>query len=465
MNEFQAIILAAGKGTRMKSEQAKVLHDVVGKPMIGHVVDAALAAGATRVVAVLGHQIEDVTAWLKVRYGNTVKVARQDEQRGTGHAIWSARQWLQEDAPPCTLILSGDVPNLSSNSISDFVERSSDSTMGLITATLSDPARYGRIVRNASNEVARIVEYKDATPNELQINEVNAGIYLVRSDFLLAALKTLCDSPPDNEAGEYYLTDVVEMAAQTGSVFPFAIADAAEVSGVNTRVDLAKAEAYARLRINTHWMESGVTLKDPENTYIGADALLEFDVTLHPGVMVDGRSVVGSGTVIESGCVIRDSTIGKHTHIKPHSVITDSTVGDSTDIGPFAHIRPDSHVGNHCKVGNFVEIKKTTLQDGAKASHLTYLGDAVVGEKANIGAGTITCNYDGKSKHQTVIGQGAFIGSNSALVAPVTIGDGAYIGAGSVITSDVPAGALGVARGRQQNIENWARRRRAAERT
>jgi bifunctional UDP-N-acetylglucosamine pyrophosphorylase/glucosamine-1-phosphate N-acetyltransferase len=457
--EFQALILAAGKGTRMKSDRAKVLHEVAGLPMIGHVIDSALNAGASRAVVILGHQKETVETWLQLRYGDKVVVVEQTEQLGTGHAVWSATPAL-EHGPVRTLILSGDVPNLRSQTLRSFIEVSGAHTFSMITANLDDPSSYGRVVRNDDGFVAKIVEFRDANELERGIPEINAGCYLADSSFLNAELTRLCSSPPSNAAGEYYLTDLIAVAAQKGDVFGWPIPTVEEIQGVNTRVDLAEAERFAREQINHSWMLEGVTFIDPNNTFIDASVRLSSDVILHPGVIIRGSSQVGPATIIESGSVLQDAELGAHVHIKPYCVITSSTVGDSSAVGPFAHLRPESTLGKNCRVGNFVETKKTSFGDGAKASHLTYLGDAKIGAKANVGAGTITCNYDGKNKNQTTIGAGAFVGSNTALVAPVTIGEGAYIGAGSVITNDVPDGALGVARGRQQNIENWARRRR-----
>lgn len=462
MSGFQALVLAAGKGTRMKSEKAKVLHEVLGLPLIGHVVDAALSAGAERVVVILGHQKDAVQTWLEGRYGENVVVVEQREQLGTGHAVWSALDSLI-GGPDRTLILSGDVPNLRAETIRTFVDAARAYEFGLMTAELDDPARYGRILRDEEGSVVSIVEYKDATSDQRAIREINAGCYLISSTFLKVELDRLCAVAPSNAAGEYYLTDLVEIAARDVEVFGWSIPDFEEVGGVNTRSDLAAAEAFARKMRNRNWMDAGVTMIDPTTTYIETAVELGVDVVIHPGVMLRGNTRVAAGCVIETGSIIKDSTLDVDVHIKPYCVIHGATIGASSAVGPFAHLRPDSELGRECKVGNFVETKKTKLGDGAKASHLTYLGDAFVGAGANVGAGTITCNYDGKNKHITRIGAGAFIGSNSALVAPVSIGEGSYVGAGSVITTDIPDASLGVARGRQQNIEGWARRRRSQE--
>ncbi|MEZ4458252.1 MAG: bifunctional UDP-N-acetylglucosamine diphosphorylase/glucosamine-1-phosphate N-acetyltransferase GlmU [bacterium] len=461
MTDFQAVILAAGKGTRMKSERAKVLHEVADLPMLGHVIDTAIASGAGLVTVVLGHQIDAVRHWLAGRYGDAISVAEQREQLGTGHAVWSAKEALKSGASK-TLILSGDVPNLGVETLRAFVEASHGFDLSLITADVEDAGQYGRILRDG-DAVVGIVEFKDATPAQRTIREINAGCYLVDSALLYQQLERLCAVAANNAANEYYLTDVV--AAVTGShkVFGYKIVNTAEIQGVNTRLDLAAAEAVAQERINRRWMLAGVTMHAPQTIRIGADVVLDEDVTLHPGVVLRGRTSIGRGCLIETGTVLDSAQLGQDVHVKPYCVVTDSPIGDNSVIGPFAHLRPDSIVGRGCKIGNFVETKNTTLADGAKASHLSYLGDATVGANANVGAGTITCNYDGKNKHRTTIGDGSFVGSNSALVAPVTIGSGAYVGAGSVITVDIPDGALGVARGRQKNIENWARRRRSSE--
>ncbi len=462
MRSFQSIVLAAGKGTRMKSEHVKVLHEVAGKPIIGHVMQASLDAGAERVVVILGHQRAEVEAYLEREFPGKYVVALQEEQKGTGHAVQSCSQYLT-DGPEFSLIVSGDVPNMDAATLKAFIDASQNFGFAVMTALLDDPAHYGRIVRTDECDMVGIVEYKDASPEQRAINEINAGFYLAQSSFLRVELDKLCAAPPHNAAGEYYLTDLIEIAANDAVVLGWPVPDARKIQGVNTRVDLAAAESYARETINHRLMLDGVTMLSPQTTYVDATVEIGPDAVLHPNVYIYGKTTIASGAVIEPGSVITNSSIGPDAHIKAQSYITNATVGARTAIGPMAHIRPDSRIGSDCKVGNFVEIKKTSLADGAKASHLTYLGDAVVGEKANVGAGTITCNYDGKRKHVTTIGAGAFIGSNSALVAPITIADGAYVGAGSTLTKDVPEGALGVARGRQQNIDGWARRRRSTE--
>ena len=455
---LQAVVLAAGLGTRMRSETIKVLHDLLGQPLIGHVVDAAVGAGCSRVVSVVGHQREDVQAWLNDRdFDADLRFAVQHQQQGTADAVWAAREYF-DDTADYTAILCGDVPNVDGPTLEAFVNDAIDAgaPVALITAILDDPARYGRIVRGSQGEVEAIVEYADATAEIRAIDEINAGIYLVKTSFLADGLARIMAGGADNAQNEYYLTDLIALAAGAGGVFGWTIDDPRKIQGVNSRSDLAQATAYTREKINRAWMDQGVTFLDPRNTTVEAGVTLDQDVTLYPGVHLLGTTRVGSGSVIEPGCMVRDTTIGEGVHLKAHCYLHEARVDDDSAIGPFAHLRPGADIGQNCKVGNFVEIKKTRLDDTAKASHLTYLGDAHIGRGANVGAGTITCNYDGQKKSRTTIGPGAFIGSNTALVAPVTIGDGAYVGAGSVITDDIPDRALGVARGRQRTIEGWA---------
>lgn len=455
---IQSLILAAGLGTRMRSQTIKVLHPILGQPMIGHVVDSALASGSQRVISVLGHQRQDVQDWLGTQtYADQMAYAFQDEQQGTAHAVWSARQYFV-DAPDYTAILCGDVPNMDGPTLDAFFKAAiaSKKQVALMTAHLADPARYGRIIRNDDGDVSAIVEYADATDSQRNIDEINAGIYLVRTDFLAQTLQTIMERPADNAQGEYYLTDLIAEGADQGGVFGWSVDDPRKIQGVNTRIDLAAATDFARRRLNEQWMRQGVTFLDPAQTTVEPTVTLAEDVTLYPGVHLAGKTRIGTGTTIEPGCLVRDSHIGPGVTLRAHCYLTQARVDEGSTIGPFAHLRPGADIGQRCKVGNFVEVKKTRLDDGAKASHLTYLGDAHVGKDANVGAGTITCNYDGENKSSTTIGDGAFIGSNTALVAPVTVGDGAYVGAGSVITKDLPPRSLGIARGRQRTIEDWA---------
>jgi bifunctional UDP-N-acetylglucosamine pyrophosphorylase/glucosamine-1-phosphate N-acetyltransferase len=460
---FQAIILAAGKGTRMKSSTVKVLHDVLGRPMIDHVVRAALDAGADRVIAITGHQREDVEAHLTATFGDRVAFAVQAEQHGTGHAVWCARDYLGDNAPDLTVVLSGDVPNMDATTVRDFVHDYTESgrKVGMMTAVIDDPAAYGRVIRRDDGSVDRIVEFKDASEAERAVQEINVGTYIAPTAFYFEHLGDYCSKPPENAQNEWYLPVIVDIAADhpDWGVFGWALPEVERMQGVNTRADLAAATDYMRRAINARWMAEGVTMLDPNTTWIEVDVRLEPDVTLHPNVELRGTSAVAGHATIQAGCVLENSTIGPRTTLKPYCHLEDATVAGNASVGPFAHLRPGSDIGDGCKIGNFVETKKTRMEPGSKASHLTYLGDAHVGANANIGAGTITCNYDGRNKHQTVIGPGAFIGSNTALVAPIKLGTNAYVGAGSTLTQDVPDHALGVARGRQRNIEDWAKKK------
>lgn len=459
MSNFQSIILAAGKGTRLESDKAKVLHEVLGRPMISWAVRAALEAGAERAVVVTGYQRERVEGWLVDHEdAEHIEFAVQDEQLGTGHAVWMAEEYLRE-GPEHTLVQYGDVPLMDANTLGAFVQDTADSRrpIGLMTALLDDPAQYGRIVRDGDGDIVDIVEYADASPDQRAIDEINAGFYTAATDFLVDHLPEIVAGDPDNAQREYYLTDLIERAVETQGVYGFECPDPRRIQGVNTRNDLADVTEFARNQINREWMETGVTMIDPSSTYIEPTIELARDVVLHPGVELRGETAIGSGTVVENGAVIRDSEIAGDVHVKPNCDLNEASVDSGTSLGPFAHLRPGADIGKNCKVGNYVEVKKSRLEDGVQAGHHTYLGDAHVGEGTNVGAGTITCNYDGEEKHRTSIGEEAFIGSNTSLVAPVEIGDGAYIGAGSTITEDVPADALGVARSRQNNIEGWAR--------
>jgi len=457
--------MAAGKGTRLRSNLPKVLHEVLGKAMIAYAIDASLEAGAQRVVVVLGHGRDAVQAYLRDYYGPETLAERvyfcvQEEQLGTAHAVYVANAYF-EDAPEFSVIVSGDVPNMDAQTLDVFVRETAASghPLGLMTAKLDDPSTYGRVLRADDGKVSGIIEYKDATDAQRQVNEINAGFYAVKTDFLAEHLTAICTGPADNAQGEYYLTDLIEVAANHGGVYGSIVADVGVIQGVNTRAHLAAASRFAQQRINQRWMDEGVTFIDADNTYIEASVTLGTDVLLYPGVHLRGHTRVGDGATIENGAVICDSVLGADVHIKPYCHLEDARVDQASAIGPFAHLRPGSDIGQNCKIGNFVEIKKSRLENGVKAGHLSYLGDAQIGEDTNVGAGTITCNYDGKNKHRTEIGAGSFIGSNTALVAPVTLGKKAYIGAGSVITDAVPDESLAIARGRQRNFDGWVRER------
>jgi bifunctional UDP-N-acetylglucosamine pyrophosphorylase / glucosamine-1-phosphate N-acetyltransferase len=457
-------IMAAGLGTRMKSDTAKVLHQIAGRPMLHWVVTAARAAGAQRVVAILGHQHDTVQQALDASFGaGSVEIAIQPEQRGTGHAVQCALPAVVgEPDDRIVVILSGDAPLLVSERIAELVRACAGSPAGLaLLSTVPDrDMPYGRLVRDGNGAVEKIVEHIDATPEQRAIEDTNAGFYAIRLGHLRKDLATL---RADNAKGELYLTDLVARAYARGGA---AAIDApfAEVSGINDRVDLSTVESEARRRINESWMRAGVTMVDPRSTFIDADVgPLGKDVWLGPNVVLRGKTTIGDGVRIDSGSVLTDVTVGDDTNIKPYSVLSEAVVGEKVKIGPFSHCRPGTRLDDDAHIGNFVETKKTHVMAGAKANHLAYLGDASIGQKANIGAGTITCNYDGFGKHKTTIEAGAFIGSDSQLVAPVTIGRDAYVGSGSTVTRDVPRGALALTRVKQVNVEGWADRFREAQ--
>jgi bifunctional UDP-N-acetylglucosamine pyrophosphorylase/glucosamine-1-phosphate N-acetyltransferase len=452
------VILAAGKGTRMKSARPKVLHELAGNPMIEHVLRAVDGLHATESVVVIGHGGDQVRAALAAR--SALQFAVQSPQLGTGHALLQAEQALKGKSGT-VLLLSADVPLLHTNTLARLVEqhRQRKATATVLTITLPEPYGYGRIVRDKKGQVARIVEERDASAEQRKIREVNTGIYALDLRPLFGALQQLAT---DNAQGEYYLTDLIGIYRQRKlRVEAMRLESADELRGINSRVDLAELGATLRARKNRELMFAGVTLEDPATTYVDVDVTVGPDTVIGPGVVLQGRTAIGEGCLIHAGCRLTNATVGPRVTILDHSVITSSRISAGAKIGPLAHIRPESEIGENAHVGNFVELKKTSLGRGSKANHLAYLGDATIGEGANIGAGTITCNYDGERKHQTVIEDGAFIGSDSQLVAPVRIGKGAYVGAGSTITKDVPADALAVSRTPQQNRLEWASARRA----
>lgn len=444
-----AIVLAAGKGTRMKSERPKVLHPLCGQPMVDYVIDAALTAGARDVVVVVGHGRDEVTAHLGARWGERVRTAVQEEQRGTGHAVQCGLSAV--DDADVALLLYGDTPLVEAEDLRALLEATGEGCLGLLTTRVGDPTGYGRIVRS-DGQVTRIVEHRDCDEAQRAIDEINPGMYAVALPFLREALEALT---PDNDQGELYLTDVVAMAAQREPVVD-RHADAGTLVGVNDRAQLAAVEATLFERIADHWRRAGATVRP--GARIDASVTIELDAVIEAGAHLRGRTVIRRGARVDVGCVVDDGEIGPGAWLKPYVVVQSSVVGELAQAGPFAHLRPGSQLDEEAKVGNFVETKKTRLRRGAKASHLAYLGDGDVGEQANIGAGTIFCNYDGFQKHRTVVEAGAFIGSDSQLVAPVTIGANAYVGTGTTVTRDVPADALAIGRARQDNKEGYAPR-------
>ena len=449
---LDVVILAAGQGTRMRSTLPKVLHRLAGKPMVRHVIDTATGLRAERTHVVIGHGAERVREALsdcKVRY------ALQAEQKGTGHAVAQALDGLGEGK---VLVLYGDVPLIRRETLTTLLESIDDQHLGILTVTLEDPTGYGRILRNAQGEAVAIVEHKDASESERSVNECNTGIMAMTASQLRRWLPSLS---ADNAQGEYYLTDIIAMAAAEGvEIVTAQPADPLEVEGVNNRAQMARLERAHQLAIAEGLMADGVALLDPSRIDIRGTLTCGHDVEIDVGCVFEGDVELGEGVRIGSHCVIRDSHIGAETLIEPHSVIEGAVVAGHGQIGPFARLRPGSRLAVGAKVGNFVETKNVEVGEGSKINHLSYVGDARLGRNVNIGAGTITCNYDGARKHRTEIGDGAFIGSNTALVAPVSIGEGATVGAGSTISKDVPDNALAVSRGRQIGKADWPRPRK-----
>jgi len=449
------LVLAAGKGTRLRSKTIKLLHAVAGRPMVAHVLDAARALRPARLISVVGYQADEVRGALG-REGGTYVL--QKEQRGTGHAVLQAARHVDRRA--ALLILNGDLPTLRPSTLRKLLarHRRSGADLTLLTAELDDPTGYGRIVRDAQGDLERIVEEQDATAAERRIREVNCGIYCADPAKLLPVLRSL---RPDNAQGEYYITDAARAALKRGHrVAVMAHDDPAEVLGVNTRGELARAAETLYARKAEELEDKGVTLLDATRTWIDPRARIGRDTVIWPDVIVEGRCVIGEDCVLRSGCRVADSRIGRGVEIKDHSVILESTVGAGTQVGPFAHLRPGVVLQRDCRVGNFVELKKTQMGRGSKANHLAYLGDARIGPDCNIGAGTITCNYDGEKKHLTTLGPDVFIGSDTQLVAPVTVRAGAYVAAGTTVTEDVPPGSLAIGRARQRNLQGWVARRK-----
>ncbi|AVX29681.1 UDP-N-acetylglucosamine pyrophosphorylase /glucosamine-1-phosphate N-acetyltransferase [Carboxydocella thermautotrophica] len=456
MEGLAAVILAAGKGTRMKSRLPKVLHPVGGQPMVSHVMAACRTAGAQPVVLVIGHGAEQVQATL----GPEQVYVEQKEQLGTGHAVMQAETVLR-DFEGDILVVCGDTPLLRGETLAALAQyhRQQEAVATVLTMTLANPTGYGRIIRDEQGQVAAIVEEKDATPEQKAIREVNSGTYCFQAQALFAALQQIT---PNNAQGEYYLTDVLAIFRQQGQkVAAWQLSDDTEVMGINDRVALAEANRLFRERINRQQMLAGVTILDPATTYIEAEVKIGADTVIYPNTHLTGKTTIGAGCQIGPDTKIMDSQIGDGVEIQ-FSVVLQAEIGNDCTIGPFAYLRPGTHLAAGVKVGDFVEIKNAVIGQGSKVPHLSYIGDAEIGSGVNIGAGTITCNYDGYKKSKTIIGDGAFIGSNSNLVAPVTIGAGSLVAAGSTIVKDVPADALGVARAPQKNREGWAKARREA---
>lgn len=461
LDKTTAVILAAGQGTRMKSALPKVLHPVAGRPLVHYPVRAALEAGCGEVVVVVGHGRERVETYLADAFGATgrVRSTLQKEQRGTGDA---ARSGLDAVRPECerVLIFYGDVPLLTASdvgSVAEALDRDPAAAVAMATCTTTNPFGYGRILRDASGHIVEIREEKDLRSDiERAIQEWNPGIYAASVAFLREALASL---EPNNAQGEYYLTDIVRFAARKGSRVIGVPSRADVMDGVNDRAQLADVDRRMNERIVRKWHVAGVTVK--AGARIDDGVTVERDATIESFAVLRGTTRIGEGATVDVGCVLTNADVGEGVVLKPYSVVTDSVVRARAQVGPFSHLRPASDIGEEAHVGNFVETKKTRLERGAKANHLAYLGDGIVGERSNVGAGTIFCNYDGFQKHTTRIGKDAFVGSDSQIVAPVTIGDGAYVGTGTTVTRDVPPGALALGRARQENKEGYADRLRA----
>jgi bifunctional UDP-N-acetylglucosamine pyrophosphorylase/glucosamine-1-phosphate N-acetyltransferase len=455
MSDVHVVVLAAGKGTRLKSARPKVLHNVAGAPMVAHVLEGARALGPRSLTVVVGHQAEAVQARLAGQSGLTFVV--QEPQLGTGHALLTAAPALR-GATGDLVLLSGDVPLLSKKTLQALVDRhrSANAAATILTAVVPSPDGYGRIVRSGEG-IARIVEERDANAEERAIHEINSGVYVFALDGLFEAVQSIGS---ENAQREYYLPDLVAIYRRLGrGVETMVVPDPNEIRGINSRAELAEVSRIVRQQKNTELMAAGVTLEDPATTYIDGSVSIGPDTIIHPGVSLEGRTSIGAGCEIHSGVRIIDSQLGDRVTILNHCVIRASMIGNDAALGPFAHLRPEADVRDGAHVGNFVELKKTIIGRGSKAMHLSYLGDATIGEHVNIGAGTITCNYDGVTKQPTTIEDGAFIGSDSQLIAPVTVGKGAYVGSGTTVRADVPPGALAVSAGNQRNIEGWVEKK------
>ena len=466
MKKFSAIVIAAGRGTRMRSRTTKVLHSVAGRSLLWYTLSLARRVADARVVVVIGHQADRVRAFLDQSKADfePFDVVLQPEQLGTGHAVRQAQTALMPNGKAVSkscFIVNADTPLLSRATVRRLLARHEKEKAALtfLSTEVSDPRGYGRVVRSADGRVVKVVEEADATRAERAIHEVNAGTYVVDTSFLF---KSLARVRARNAQGEYYLTDIVGLAVAEGrKVAGLKTSDSQECLGVNTREHLAGVESAMRDRIRARWLNAGVTMLDPRTTFIDDTVTIGMDTVLHPGVTLEGHTNIGPGCIIRSASRITNSVVGKAVTIQDSSVVDQAVIEDHAVIGPFAHVRPGSVLRKQAKVGNFVEMKNTELGAGSKANHLTYLGDTTVGKRVNIGAGTITCNYDGYKKDRTTIEDGAFIGSDTQLIAPVKVGKGAVVGSGSTITEDVPADALALTRSPQVTREEWAAKRRA----
>jgi len=448
-NDVNVIILAAGQGKRMHSSISKVLHEVGNKTLIQHVLDAATPL-ASSINVIIGHNSESVK---KSVSSNLITWVLQKNQLGTGHAVMQAIPNIQENS--MCLILYGDVPLIQTHTLLKLLEKANKTGFSLLTVIQDDPSGYGRIIRDSSNSIQSIIEHKDANTEELKIDEINTGIMAITGALLIKYLNQL---EPNNSQGELYLTDIVEKAVRDNvNIASFICKNSAEVMGINDKNNLAGAERAYQLKIADELMTNGLTIKDPSRFDCRGNLSFGNDCIIDVNVIFEGEVKLGKNVQISPNCIIKNSKIGDNSHVMPNSIIEDSVIGSHTSIGPFARIRPKTQIGSHAKIGNFVEVKKSIIDDNSKVSHLSYIGDSQVGKAVNIGAGVITCNYDGVNKSQTTIGDGAFIGSNSQLIAPVSIGKNATIGAGSTITQDAPDEKLTLSRNKQSTMSKWKR--------
>ncbi|WP_027700933.1 bifunctional UDP-N-acetylglucosamine diphosphorylase/glucosamine-1-phosphate N-acetyltransferase GlmU [Metaclostridioides mangenotii] len=449
---FKAIILAAGKGTRMKSKHPKVIHKVCGKEMVNHVIGVSKNSGVKDVVVILGHEADRVNEQL----GNDCTTIKQEEQLGTGHAVLQAKDYIKDE--DIIVVLCGDTPLIKKDTLKDLFAYHIDNEYHatVLTTSVDNPQGYGRIIRDVNGDLLKIVEQKDASEGEKLVKEINSGIYCFKGASLREALDLIDNN---NAQGEYYLTDTIKiMRDRQHKVGAFNGSTIEELMGVNSRVELSKAEELMRRRINEKHMVNGVTIIDVNSTYIESDVEIGNDSIIYPGAMLMGSTKIGSECMIGMNSSITNSVIGNHTEVI-NSTVVDSVVGENTNVGPYAYLRPKSDIGNNVKIGDFVEVKNAKIGDGSKASHLSYIGDAEVGKDVNIGCGVVFVNYDGKNKFKSVVKDGAFVGSNCNLVAPVTIEEKGYIATGSTITDDVPNGALAIARQRQVVKEGWVEKK------
>ncbi|MFZ5986567.1 MAG: bifunctional UDP-N-acetylglucosamine diphosphorylase/glucosamine-1-phosphate N-acetyltransferase GlmU [Bacillota bacterium] len=449
MEHLMAVILAAGEGKRMKSKKAKVLHEVCGMPLVEWVYQSVKDAGVNEVVLVVGHKAEDV----KKHMGDKAFYALQEEQLGTGHAVMQAEEFLS-NKDGYVMVLCGDTPLISSETISDTIDfhKKNKNSATIITADMDDPTGYGRIVRNKDDNVLKIVEHRDTTPEEREIVEINSGMYCFNIRDLRSALKELDNK---NSQGEYYLTDTIEILINKGmKVGAVKVTDHNEILGINDRIQLSKASEITRKRILNRLMADGVTIIDPGSTYIDQGVKIGIDTVIYPSTVIEGKTEIGEDCIIGPGSRVVNCKIADKVEVK-NSVILESSIDDETKVGPFAYVRPGSVIGKKVKIGDFVEVKKSVIGDKTKISHLTYVGDAEIGKNVNLGCGVVVVNYDGQKKNKTIVGDNAFVGCNVNLISPVEVKNSAYVAAGSTITEEVPENALAIARNRQVIKENW----------